>query len=415
MPAKLTGRGRRIRRRRRRKEKERDKETELGKELGKELRKELGKELRKEQRKEQEKELRKEQEKGLEKELEKELEEGLEKELEKEGYPGKAKEGYPVREICQETYTVQRLALPFKLAEKHNPLPLRKPVCLSPLAEVYQALLLGTHDYVRKNNFRKVAIGLSGGIDSALTAALAVDALGSENVVGVIMPSQFSSSETQKDAQLVADNLNMQHLWLPIQDIHKAYLQILEETFKNHRPDVTEENLQARVRGNLLMALSNKFGWLVLTTGNKSETSVGYCTIYGDMAGGFAVIKDVPKTLVYRLSRYRNKKAGYDLIPQSILDRPPTAELAPNQKDQDLLPPYPLLDAILLRYIEKDESFSDIVAAGYDPELVKRVITMVDRNEYKRRQSPPGIKITPKAFGKDRRMPITNGYWLNMH
>jgi len=334
-----------------------------------------------------------------------------EKEKEKETYPVKAKDDYPM----QETYTVQRLALPFNVAKKHNPLTLRKPVRLSPLGELYQALLLGTQDYVRKNNFRKVAIGLSGGIDSALTAALAVDALGSENVVGVIMPSQFSSSETQKDAQLVADNLNMQHLWLPIQDIHKAYMQILEEPFRNHRPDVTEENLQARVRGNLLMALSNKFGWLVLTTGNKSETSVGYCTIYGDMAGGFALIKDVPKTLVYHLSRYRNKKAGYDLIPQSILDRPPTAELAPNQKDQDLLPPYPLLDAILLRYIEKDESFSDIVAAGYDPELVKRVITMVDRNEYKRRQSPPGIKITPKAFGKDRRMPITNGYWLNMH
>ena len=336
-----------------------------------------------------------------------------EKESYKENYKEnyKEKESYPV----QEAYRVQRIALPFELSEKQNPLPLRKPACLSPLAEVYRALLLGTCDYVRKNNFRKVAIGLSGGVDSALTATLAVDALGSENVVGVIMPSQFSSSETQKDAQLVADNLNIQHLWLPIQDIHKAYLQILEETFKGHHPDVTEENLQARIRGNLLMALSNKFGWLVLTTGNKSETSVGYCTIYGDMAGGFAVIKDVPKTLVYRLSRYRNKKAGYDLIPQSILDRPPTAELAPNQKDQDLLPPYPLLDAILLRYIEKDESFSDMVAAGYDPELVKRVITMVDRNEYKRRQSPPGIKITPKAFGKDRRMPITNGYWLNMH
>ncbi|MEW5801570.1 MAG: NAD+ synthase [bacterium] len=321
----------------------------------------------------------------------------------------------PEQQKEEGNYPVQRLFIPHTLPEKPVPSTLPKPVYLSPLAEVYQALLLGTADYVRKNNFQKVAIGLSGGVDSALTAAIAVDALGSENVIGVIMPSQFSSNETQKDAQRVADNLHIRHLWLPIQDIHAAYMHTLEETFKGLQSDITEENLQARIRGNLLMALSNKFGWLVITTGNKSETSVGYCTIYGDMAGGFALIKDVPKTLVYRLARYRNKKAGCDLIPQSILERPPTAELAPNQKDQDLLPPYPLLDAILRRYIEKDESLSEIVAAGYDQELVKRVITMVDRNEYKRRQSPPGIKITPKAFGKDRRMPITNGYWLNMH
>ncbi|MEW6379890.1 MAG: NAD+ synthase [bacterium] len=315
----------------------------------------------------------------------------------------------------KEEYAVQRLSLPIAVEEHRDPIPPRKPACLSPLAEVYQALLLGIRDYVRKNNFRKVAIGLSGGVDSALTATLAADALGSENVVGVIMPSQFSSPETQGDARRVADNLHIQHLELPIQDIHQTYLRGLAEIFCHHPPDVTEENLQARIRGNLLMALSNKFGWLVLTTGNKSETSVGYCTIYGDMAGGFAAIKDVPKTLVYHLSRYRNKKAGYDLIPQTILDRPPTAELAPNQKDQDVLPPYPLLDAILRRYIEKDESLAQIVAAGYDPEMVRRVLTMVDRNEYKRRQAPPGIKITPKAFGRDRRMPITNGYWLNRH
>jgi len=254
---------------------------------------------------------------------------------------------------------------------------------------------------------------LSGGIDSALGAVLAVDALGQENVVGVIMPSQFSSSETQEDARHLTDNLKIRHLKLPIDGLYQGYVKTLEEVFENYKPDVTEENLQARIRGNLLMALSNKFGWLVLTTGNKSETSVGYCTLYGDTAGGFAVIKDVPKTLVYHLVRYLNKKAGYDLIPQSIIDRAPSAELAPDQKDQDLLPPYPLLDAILKRYVEKDESFSQIVAAGYEPGIVKKVITMVDRNEYKRRQSPPGIKITPRAFGKDRRMPITNRYWRN--
>lgn len=319
--------------------------------------------------------------------------------------------------VQEPVYPVQRLCLP---AASHplnhrSPLPLRKSACLSPLAEVYQTLLLGIRDYVRKNNFRKVVIGLSGGVDSALTAALATDALGCENVVGVIMPSRFSSAETQADARRVAENLGIQHLELPIQEIQNTYLQVLAETFRSYPSDVTEENLQARIRGNLLMALSNKFGWLVLTTGNKSETSVGYCTLYGDMAGGFAAIKDVFKTMVYHLARYRNKQAGFDLIPQTILDRPPTAELAPGQKDQDLLPPYPVLDAILRRYIERDESLAQIVAAGYEPELVKKVLTMVDRNEYKRRQAPPGIKITPKAFGRDRRMPITNGYWLNRH
>ena len=200
---------------------------------------------------------------------------------------------------------------------------------------------------------------------------------------------------------------------IPISGIYNSYLRDLGPIFKDKKINITKENIQARIRGNIIMAMSNENNWLVLSTGNKSETSVGYCTLYGDTAGGFAVIKDVPKTLVYHLVRYLNKKAGYDLIPQSIIDRAPSAELAPDQKDQDLLPPYPLLDAILKRYVEKDESFSQIVAAGYEPGIVRKVITMVDKNEYKRRQSPPGIKITPRAFGKDRRMPITNRYWRN--
>ncbi len=320
---------------------------------------------------------------------------------------------YQAKKSKAKHYPLQRISLPFSPKEEQNPILFYKPPRLSPLAEVYGALVLGVRDYVQKNGFHKVAIGLSGGIDSALVAVLAVDALGQENVVGVIMPSQFSSSETQEDARHLADNLKIKHLNLSIDGLYQGYVKTLEEVFENYKPDVTEENLQARIRGNLLMALSNKFGWLVLTTGNKSETSVGYCTLYGDTAGGFAVIKDVPKTLVYHLVRYLNKKAGYDLIPQSIIDRAPSAELAPDQKDQDMLPPYPLLDAILKRYVEKDESFSQIVAAGYEPGIVKKVITMVDRNEYKRRQSPPGIKITPRAFGKDRRMPITNRYWRN--
>jgi len=310
-------------------------------------------------------------------------------------------------------YPIQKLSFSFSPKEEQNPTLFWKNPHFSPLAELHGSLVLGIRDYVQKNGFHKVTIGLSGGIDSALVAVLAADALGRDNVVGVIMPSQFSSSETQGDAEHLANNLKIRCLKLPIADLYHGYVNSLKEVFEDYQPDVTEENLQARIRGNLLMALSNKFGWLVLTTGNKSETSVGYCTLYGDMAGGFAVIKDVPKTLVYHLVRHLNKKAGYDLIPQSIIDRAPSAELAPDQKDQDLLPPYPLLDKILKLYVEKDESFSQIVAAGYDQEIVKKVITMVDRNEYKRRQSPPGIKITPRAFGKDRRMPLTNQYWRN--
>ena len=279
---------------------------------------------------------------------------------------------------------------------------------LKPIEEIYNALLLGLSDYVRKNGFKKVVIGLSGGIDSALVAALAVDSLGKENVTGVFMPSQYSSTESGEDAKQLAYNLGIRFSTIPINQIYKTYLYVLKQTFKGHKQDITEENLQARIRGNLLMALSNKFGCMVLTTGNKSEMSAGYATLYGDMAGGFAVIKDVPKILVYKLSEYRNSL--YKVIPKRILTKAPTAELRPNQKDSDTLPKYEILDPILKAYIEDDMDMEQIVLMGYEKNVVTKIISMVDRSEYKRRQSPPGIKITYKAFGKDRRMPITNGY-----
>jgi NAD+ synthase (glutamine-hydrolysing) len=289
-------------------------------------------------------------------------------------------------------------------------LPARTTTCLPPDAEVYAALVLGTHDYVRKNGFRRVVIGLSGGIDSALTAAIAVDALGRDSVVGVSMPSPFSSAGTKADARRVAKNLGIEFLTLPITPAYRAFRRILAATFKGLKEDVAEENIQARVRGTLLMALSNKFGWLVLTTGNKSEMAVGYCTTYGDMAGGFAVIKDVPKTTVYALARYRNVRDGRPVIPPSVLDRAPSAELRHGQTDQDTLPPYEVLDPILEAYVEEDRPLADIVALGYDEATVRKVISMVDRNEYKRRQAPPGIKITPRAFGRDWRLPIVNRF-----
>jgi NAD+ synthetase len=275
---------------------------------------------------------------------------------------------------------------------------------------VYEALVTGTRDYVTKNGFGHVVVGLSGGIDSALVAVIACDALGVANVTGVTMPSPYSSSGTRRDAARVARNLGIEFLTLPITGVFKAYRRSLGKPFKGLKEDLTEENLQARIRGNFLMALSNKFGWLVLTTGNKSEIGVGYSTLYGDMAGGFAVIKDVPKTLVYRLAAHANARAGRDLIPRSIFERAPSAELRPDQTDQDTLPPYPVLDAILEAYVEEDQSLQDIVARGFDAAIVKRVIAMVDRNEYKRRQGPIGIKITPRAFGRDWRLPIVNRF-----
>ena len=275
--------------------------------------------------------------------------------------------------------------------------------------EVYEALKLGVRDYVRKNGFKKVLVGLSGGIDSALTAAVAADALGSENVLCLFMPSRFTSETSRRDARAVAERLGVELREIPIDGIFEAYLRALEPHFKGTPFGVAEENIQARIRGNLLMAFSNKFGYLVLTTGNKSELSVGYATLYGDMSGGFGVLKDVPKTLVYRLARYRNTLG--EVFNESLLTKPPSAELRPNQRDEDDLPPYELLDQVVRMYVEEDLSVEEIVARGVPEAVARRVISMVDKNEYKRRQAPPGIRITPRAFGKDRRFPITNKFF----
>jgi len=291
-----------------------------------------------------------------------------------------------------------------------KPITMSKAPELGRLDEIYKALVLGTRDYMAKNRFSKAVIGLSGGIDSSLTAVIAADALGSENVIGVTMPSQYTSNETRSDAEILAKNLNIRFLSIPIKPIFSAYTEALQEPFKEGNPGIEMENLQARIRGNILMALSNRFGWLVLTTGNKSETAVGYCTLYGDMAGGFAVIKDVPKVLVYELAEYVNQRG---IIPESVVLRPPTAELRQNQKDEDSLPPYSILDPILQAYVEGDKSPDAIIAYGFNPKIVRDVVRMVDRSEYKRRQAPPGVKITPKAFGRDRRLPITNRYFPN--
>ncbi len=275
--------------------------------------------------------------------------------------------------------------------------------------ELYRALVTGTRDYIVKNGFKKAVIGLSGGIDSSLVACIAVDALGKDNVIGVFMPSMYSSKESKEDASELAKNLGIEFKEIPITDVYNAYMKLLSVQFKGKKPDITEENIQARIRGNILMALSNKFGWLVLTTGNKSEMSVGYATLYGDMAGGFAVIKDVSKTYVYKLARYRNSISGI-LIPERVFVKPPTAELRPNQKDEDSLPAYAVLDPILAMLIEEDMSVEEVISKGYDKQTVLKVQHLIDISEYKRRQSPPGVKVTKKALGKDRRMPITNSF-----
>ncbi|MBI2119666.1 MAG: NAD+ synthase [Elusimicrobia bacterium] len=278
------------------------------------------------------------------------------------------------------------------------------------IEEIYKALVLGTKDYVEKNHFQSVLIGLSGGIDSALTAVIAKEALGKEKVIGVTMPSRYSSNETLGDAKKIAENLKITFMEIQIETLFKTYLETLAPHFKELKPDITEENLQSRIRGTILMALSNKFGSLVLTTGNKSEISVGYCTLYGDTAGGFAVLKDVPKTLVYKLAHFINEKSGDEIIPVTTIKRAPTAELKPIQKDQDSLPPYDLLDQLIQYYVEEDQGYNELLRKGFDSGTVSRVIKLIDSNEYKRRQSPPGIKITPKSFGKDRRMPMTNRF-----
>jgi NAD+ synthase (glutamine-hydrolysing) len=307
---------------------------------------------------------------------------------------------------------------PVESSSPPPPLPARLAPPLEPVeAEVYEALCLGLHDYVEKNGFAHVVLGLSGGIDSALVACVAADALGAERVSVTIMPSPYSSDSTQQDARDLAAALGVGVFELPIAETMEAYESALAGTFAGHEPDLTEENLQARIRGNLLMALSNKFGWLVLTTGNKSEMSVGYTTLYGDLAGGFAVIKDVPKTLVYRLSEWRNSQAGAESgkrasapIPASIIARAPSAELRPDQRDEDSLPVYGTLDRILEGYVELDQSREQLIAQGLPEPDVERAIRLVDLAEYKRRQAPPGIKISARAFGRDRRMPITNRY-----
>jgi NAD+ synthase (glutamine-hydrolysing) len=290
------------------------------------------------------------------------------------------------------------------------PLPQRQVEVRGLPGEIYDALVLGTRDYILKNGIKKVVIGLSGGIDSSIVATIAVDALGPSNVIGVSMPSRYSSPGSISDAELLSRNLGTRLLTIPIERVFQAYLDVLAEPFKGVKPDVTEENIQARIRGNLLMALSNKFGWLVLTTGNKSEMATGYTTLYGDMAGGFAVIKDVPKTMVYQLTRYRNSLAGKELIPSTVFEKPPSAELRPDQKDTDSLPSYDLLDTVLTAYVEEDKSVEQIIAMGIDEEVVKKAARLVDSSEYKRRQAPPGVKITPRAFGRDRRLPITNRF-----
>jgi NAD+ synthase (glutamine-hydrolysing) len=276
--------------------------------------------------------------------------------------------------------------------------------------EVYRALVLGLGDYVRKNGFREVVLGLSGGIDSAMVATLAADALGPEAVRVLAMPSRHSSPESLEDAHQVADRQGLRIDDVGIEPVFDSYLETLKEEFESTEPGIAEENLQARIRGNLLMALSNKFGSLVLATGNKSEMAVGYSTLYGDMAGGFAPIKDVPKTTVYELARWRNKQTDPAPIPDRVLEKPPSAELRPGQRDTDSLPPYEVLDPVIEDYVEEDRPPEEMIETGADPELVRRVIDMIDRAEYKRRQAPPGVKITPKAFGRDRRLPITNRY-----
>ncbi|MBU4311775.1 MAG: NAD+ synthase [Candidatus Omnitrophica bacterium] len=316
----------------------------------------------------------------------------------------------PIAPLKTRKAKAKSITIDYTAKKKKCALPKQTVKDIKGIEEIYFALLVGIRDYVKKNNFKKVALGLSGGIDSALVAALAVDALGKANVIAFSMPSKYSSKDTQDDAGRIAKNLGIRFAKVNIDKVFDAYIDTLSSHFTGMDPDITEENIQARIRGNILMAFSNKFGCLVLNTGNKSETSVGYCTLYGDMAGGFAVIKDILKNLVYKLARHVNNRKGKTVIPKSVFKRPPSAELRPGQKDQDSLPAYKILDEIIGLYIEEGSSFNDIVKKIGKKDVVKKVLRMIDVNEYKRRQAPPGIKITPCSFGKDRRMPITNRY-----
>lgn len=322
----------------------------------------------------------------------------------------RARDNRSRKEISTMVGTARVVAVSDKSQADKRPLSTRSPKRYGRIGEIYAALVTGTRDYVLKSGFSKALVALSGGVDSSLVAAIAVDALGSDNVYGFSMPSRYSSEGSILDAQELAQNLGIELMTASIEEVFSAVLDTLEPHFNGLPPDLTEENIQSRIRGVLVMAMSNKRGWLVLTTGNKSELAVGYATIYGDMAGGYAVLKDVHKTLVYELCRYRNERDGISAIPDAVLTKPPSAELRIDQTDQDSLPPYDALDPILKAYVEDDRSFEDIVEAGFDEQTVRDVIVLVDRNEYKRRQAPPGIKITPRNFGRDRRMPIVNRY-----
>jgi NAD+ synthase (glutamine-hydrolysing) len=322
--------------------------------------------------------------------------------------PRRRKETQWVKERLRDATKIE---IPSEYSNIAKPsLPPRRVERLDEVTEIYQALVLGVRDYVHKNGFDKVVIGLSGGVDSSLVAAIAADALGADNVIGVSMPSRYSSPGSKSDAQALARNLGIQFMTIPIEKAFSSYLETLAEPFKDTQPDVTEENIQARIRGNILFALSNKFGWLVLACSNKSETATGYTTLYGDMAGGFIPLKDVPKTLVIELAKYKNHWAGKEVIPAAVLTKAPSAELRPDQKDADSLPPYEVLDPILKAYVEDDATIDQIISMGFERDMVMKVARLVDMSEYKRRQSAPGIKITPRDFGRDRRLPITNQF-----
>lgn len=312
--------------------------------------------------------------------------------------------------VLEKSEVVEYKIEDFNIKPFKNSMPAHDIKALDPVAEIYEALKTGLRDYVVKNGFKKVVIGLSGGIDSALTATICADALGPENVVGVAMPSRYSSEESFEDADALARNLGIELHTVSIEPSFTSLKSTMGEVFQGLPEDVTEENMQPRVRGLILMALSNKFNWLVIATGNKSEIAVGYTTLYGDMVGGFAVLKDILKTTVYDLANYRNTLSDTPVIPENIIAKEPSAELRPGQKDVDTLPPYPILDAILHGYIESEKSMADLIAEGLPSEYVRWTIRKVDQNEYKRRQGPLGIKVSPRAFGKDRRMPITNAY-----